>query len=235
MTQYFSWRATFWFLAALMAVCLIAFWGAFRDTFRRERSVAYQAVLRRVVREREEKKKRGRERDSGETLDVEKMGVDVEKVGVDVQVGDVQDEKSNVGATTGRQTGFVTSSEVSPEDLEQGITPLPSLETQQENNAEVTLKEVHLSFKDVNPIPPLLAVLSRWNNVVILIASGALVSLVHPRSATKLDDLHWTVDRMEQHSISALPIRSCIPVLLHFRTSMGTTHYRRASFLFLSE
>ncbi|EIM87023.1 vacuolar DHA amino acid exporter [Stereum hirsutum FP-91666 SS1] len=137
LTQYFSWRATFWFLAVLMAVCLVAFLGAFKDTFRRERSVAYQTALRRVVKGREEKR-------CSESDNSEKTGASIASAG--------EHEK-------------------------------PS--------AEVVLKEVHLSFKDVNPVPPLLAVLSRWNNIVILIASafdfGFAYSIVYTCALTLSD------------------------------------------------
>lgn len=44
LTQLFSWRATFYFLAIFGGVSLLAF-IVFRDTFRRERSLSYQAAL----------------------------------------------------------------------------------------------------------------------------------------------------------------------------------------------
>ena len=46
LTQAFSWRATFWFLAIFVGLCFLSF-IPFRDTFRRERSLTYQAALRR--------------------------------------------------------------------------------------------------------------------------------------------------------------------------------------------
>ncbi|KAI0028480.1 major facilitator superfamily domain-containing protein [Vararia minispora EC-137] len=51
LTQTSSWRATFWFLVAWQGMCLFAFVFIFRDTFRRERSLAYQGALRRRRRE----------------------------------------------------------------------------------------------------------------------------------------------------------------------------------------
>jgi multidrug resistance protein len=47
LTQYLSWRATFWFLFIWMGICLAMFVFLFKDTYRRERSLTYQAVLRR--------------------------------------------------------------------------------------------------------------------------------------------------------------------------------------------
>ena len=45
LTQLFNWRATFYFLAIFGGVSLATF-TFFKDTFRRERSLAYQAALK---------------------------------------------------------------------------------------------------------------------------------------------------------------------------------------------
>ena len=52
LTQYLSWRATFWFLFIWMGFCEVMFLFLFKDTYRRERSLTYQSVLRRHERER---------------------------------------------------------------------------------------------------------------------------------------------------------------------------------------
>lgn len=46
-TRVFSWRATFYFLAIFGGLSLVTF-VFFKDTFRRERSLAYQAALRKA-------------------------------------------------------------------------------------------------------------------------------------------------------------------------------------------
>ncbi|KAJ8597216.1 MFS general substrate transporter [Rhizopogon salebrosus TDB-379] len=51
LTQAFEWRAIFWFLVILGGVSVVAFLCFFKDTFRKERSVTYQNVLRGRVRE----------------------------------------------------------------------------------------------------------------------------------------------------------------------------------------
>lgn len=167
LTQYFSWRATFWFLAALMALCLVAFSVAFKDTFRRERSVAYQAALRRIINGRREK--RHDESDSISTVDADKVGVKVE---------DVEDEKC-IDPQSGRESDVIPSCAILPLDSEKTLGSSSSAGEHEQPSAEVVSKEVHLSFRDVNPLPPLLAVLSRWNNLVILIASGTTNSDIH--------------------------------------------------------
>lgn len=54
LTQLFNWRATFWFLVIFGVVSLASF-VLFKDTFRRERSLAYQAALRRITVQMERK------------------------------------------------------------------------------------------------------------------------------------------------------------------------------------
>lgn len=175
LTQYFSWRATFWFLAVLMAVCLVAFLVAFKDTFRRERSVAYQAALRRVMEGREEKRDSGS--DSISTLEADKVSVKVSN--------DVEDEKC-IDPQSGRDADVIPSCGIPPLDSEKTVASIPSAGEHEKPSTEVVSKGVHLSFRDVNPVPPLLAVLSRWNNIVILIASGTTSSHIHPLSGPLL-------------------------------------------------
>ncbi|KAH9910482.1 major facilitator superfamily domain-containing protein [Fomitopsis serialis] len=67
LTQAFNWRATFWFLAIFTGLCVLSF-AFFRDTFRKERSLAYQNVLKRVL-EQEAKKTT---RDAGKQVVSEK-------------------------------------------------------------------------------------------------------------------------------------------------------------------
>lgn len=51
LTQGLSWRAIFWFLAIWGGVILAAFLFLFKDTFRKERSLTYQNVLKRRLQE----------------------------------------------------------------------------------------------------------------------------------------------------------------------------------------
>ena len=46
MTSAFDWRAIFWFLIILSGLSLLSFLLFFRDTFRRERSLTYQNVIK---------------------------------------------------------------------------------------------------------------------------------------------------------------------------------------------
>ncbi|KAH0832263.1 MFS general substrate transporter [Lanmaoa asiatica] len=52
LTQGLSWRAVFWFMVVLGGVIFSAFLFLFKDTFRKERSLTYQNVLKRRIQER---------------------------------------------------------------------------------------------------------------------------------------------------------------------------------------
>lgn len=51
LTQWFSWRAIFWFLVIWGGVIFSAFLFLFKDTFRKERSLTYQNVLKGRIQE----------------------------------------------------------------------------------------------------------------------------------------------------------------------------------------
>jgi hypothetical protein len=46
LTSAFNWRAIFWFLSIVSGLSLLSFILFFRDTFRRERSLTYQNVIK---------------------------------------------------------------------------------------------------------------------------------------------------------------------------------------------
>ena len=46
MTSAFNWRAIFWFLSVISGLSLLSFILFFHDTFRRERSLNYQTVIK---------------------------------------------------------------------------------------------------------------------------------------------------------------------------------------------
>ena len=125
LTQGLSWRAVFWFLVIWGGVIFSAFLFLFKDTFRKERSLTYQNVLKRRTQER-------------------KLAPGERPI----------KEKTSVDGTSGTQTPN--------SDVEAQPAVVPAL----------AIKEVNLSIADVNPIPPYLRILSRKNNVAILIPSG---------------------------------------------------------------
>ncbi|KIK98548.1 hypothetical protein PAXRUDRAFT_823776 [Paxillus rubicundulus Ve08.2h10] len=131
LTQALSWRAVFWFLVIWGGVIFVAFLFLFNDTFRKERSLAYQNILKRHVREhRFTQAAQNEERPASEKKMSEEGG----------------------------------GEQLTPKDIEAQPVVIPA----------VAIRDVKLSFADVNPFPPYLRILSRKNNVVILIPSGLL-------------------------------------------------------------
>jgi hypothetical protein len=125
----FSWRAIFWFLAIVSGTSCLSFLLFFNDTFRQERSLAYQNVLERRLKET-----------SNESM--------LEPRDVEAQAHTPEQNIEDASAEKHPSEGFATMDEIQ-------ATPV-----------------VKLSLKDVNPFKPLALVLRRWNNVVILFASG---------------------------------------------------------------
>ncbi|KAF9220501.1 MFS general substrate transporter [Gyrodon lividus] len=134
LTQSLRWRAVFWFLVILSSVTFLAFLFFFKDTFRKERSLTYQNVLKRRIQDRK-------------LMHAEQAA---------------QSEERPVSEKTTSEKG------------DDGQSILKDVEAQSVVPPATAIKEVKLSFTDFNPFPPYLWILSRKNNVVILIPSGLL-------------------------------------------------------------
>lgn len=121
LTSAWGWRAIFWFLAVVAGVMLLAFTFLFQDTFRRERSLTYQSVLKKKLRNAQapsDSKRQVRESD-----DVNNLNADVEK-------------EFRIHALRKAQDSF------------------------------------ELSVSDIDPITPLIQVVRRRNNFLVLLSSG---------------------------------------------------------------
>jgi len=127
LTQGLSWRAIFWFLVIWGGLVVLAFLFLFKDTFRKERSMTYQNVLKRRVQ-----KQRSSER---------------------------QDESLTISEKESEEDG---ETQMRSKDVEAQRTVIPAS----------AIDEITLSIADVNPFPPYISILSRKNNLVILVASG---------------------------------------------------------------
>lgn len=153
LTQVFDWRAVFWFLAIFTGLCFVSF-IFFKDTFRRERSLTYQTVLKQVLEHEAAKR--------SETSTV--------------VAGDIHEEKNADAPTLNKEVSQIDN-KVADKDVE--------AQTPASEQAEVApiLNDFRLTLKDVNPIGPIIHVLRRMNNLVILIASGtANNESDHPQS-----------------------------------------------------
>jgi MFS family permease len=78
LTQGLSWRAVFWFLVIWGGVILSAFFFLFKDTFRKERSLSYQNVLKR--RSQDRKLTQGKDATGGERPHTPKSDVEAQPV-----------------------------------------------------------------------------------------------------------------------------------------------------------
>lgn len=123
---------------------LVSFLVLFKDTFRRERSLAYQLVLKRdrerALRSLGHSRAQSR-RASQET----------------VQMAEI------AAQSAGAEASAAADREKAPRTSAAPRSDPPTL----------VVAEIKPSFWDVNPFPPLWQILHRLNNLLILIASGA--------------------------------------------------------------
>ena len=96
LTQGLSWRAVFWFLVIWGGLILSALFFLFKDTFRKERSLTYQNVLKRRIQDR----KIAQEKDAagGDRPVSEKNIFENENSGVQTPKGDVEAQPVVVSA-----------------------------------------------------------------------------------------------------------------------------------------
>ncbi|KAF8652853.1 hypothetical protein AX16_004128 [Volvariella volvacea WC 439] len=151
LTTGFNWRAVFWFLAISSGFCSLCFLLFFRDTFRRERSLTYQNILKRRLKERSKAlRKRGAAKG-----DKNENGEGGEDDNVTVRDGG----EKEVGKEAGKE-----------KDIDAGAVVRTTTSSTKAVSAE--LQDIKLTLKDINPIGPQYLVLRRLNNIIILVASG---------------------------------------------------------------
>ncbi|KAL0950653.1 hypothetical protein HGRIS_007441 [Hohenbuehelia grisea] len=157
LTSGFNWRASFWFMAIFTGLNLLSFLFLFKDTFRRERSLTYQNVLRSRVKA---------------------LAASSAKAS---RTGSVREVQSAVTEKTSATEDVVHARNSSITDVVRDVDrALANEEKGAKDNAfvvsaeavQAALPTIKLSLKDVNPIKPLWQVTRRLNNIIILIASG---------------------------------------------------------------
>ncbi len=140
LTTAFSWRAPFWFLAILAGTVFLCFLFFFKDTFRQERSFAYQTVLKRLLKERAEDLRR--------------------------------EEKLQTKLAERTDTKEKT-------ETKEAADPISTVDIEKQEPASqadpLTLPPIKLTLKDVAPIETLWLVIRRWNNFILLLASGKVI------------------------------------------------------------
>ena len=154
LTQAFSWRATFWFLAIFVGICFLLF-IPFKDTFRRERSLTYQAALK---RRRAHMSAKGSETSSLSQITA---------VSRFIPPKTEKQEKGSGGPTGGKNAIEELARDIDIEKQQRAIGPDPA-------PAPDPMDDIKLTLADVNPAKPIFHVLRRMNNLTILVASGTL-------------------------------------------------------------
>jgi len=179
LTQAFNWRATFWFLAIFTGLCFIAVLFI-PDTFRRERSLTYQLVLKRLTQERDESATATRALSSRTSTMTQKTAVG--------QITPMIEEKSEKTKVENVEQNGSSSApmSISEKDIEAQIVRSTS------EGDTALVQEIKLSLKDVNPVRPVVVVLLRMNNLAILFASGLIFafsySIMYTGSRTLAND-----------------------------------------------
>ncbi|KAF8436913.1 vacuolar DHA amino acid exporter [Boletus edulis BED1] len=140
--QALGWRAVFWFSLISGAIVLVALSILFKDSFRKERSLTYQNVLRRRLEE-------------NQLCMAAQCRINIVESSID---------KSQ------RMPSEDTIRELEAGNSTSGIVH--------------HINDIMLSFKDVDPFPPIILVLKRWNNNIILLASGLIFGFTYSLSYT---------------------------------------------------
>ena len=143
-TRIFSWRATFYFLAIFGGASLVTF-AFFKDTFRRERSLAYQAALRKAK------------------LETESATATTSVGSTPASDGDTRHVKEETGV------GSITSS--IPQSTERTLVRA-DLESQSRRASAGQSREPKVGLRHMQTFQPMTLVIRRPNNLCVLGASG---------------------------------------------------------------
>ncbi|KAI0632989.1 MFS general substrate transporter [Trametes polyzona] len=163
LTQGFDWRATFWFLAIFVGVCFMLF-IPFKDTFRRERSLVYQAALKRRLAHQSAKCSGTSTPRHGTTVS---RSIPEGEKNTDSEYCSPAEKKAGEGRDTiNRSSSYL--------DLEKQHQEGVAVQATTAGTGDAPMDEIKLSLADVNPVKPIVHVLRRMNNLTILTASGLI-------------------------------------------------------------
>ncbi|KAH8077265.1 MFS general substrate transporter [Cristinia sonorae] len=164
LTQAFDWRATFWFLSAFTGICLLSF-VFFKDTFRQERSSAYQAALQ-LTQERKARRASHFSTFSQATVVEPEVVLDISREKADFYAAE------GVGTPEPKSYSLEIHRTVQ-DDVEAEQTPATAMDTDPRPEIKgTTCKKVKHTLHNMNPVRPIIAVLRRFNNLATSLASG---------------------------------------------------------------
>ncbi|KAF8315658.1 vacuolar DHA amino acid exporter [Clavulina sp. PMI_390] len=148
LTSAFSWRATFWILVILAGLALLLYLFVFRDTFRKERSLAYQ---RAIARARQENARKG-----------------LKQASQALEGGSRKQQKASAGAaeTDAVELKEVAVSATRRASLDGAERPIGS------PKIDDGIEEIRLTLADVNVLGSAWKVIKKPSNATTLIGSG---------------------------------------------------------------
>jgi hypothetical protein len=136
-----------------MGICLAMFVFLFKDTFRRERSLTYQAVLLHHLEHERRARHAQHSSERSSTMTVVEQRPVVNNTSAPGLGKDRHDTPNSDAKPTAPETDV--------EAAKTAIVPPP-------------IQDIRVTLADVNPLPPVWMILCRWNNVATLFASGKL-------------------------------------------------------------
>lgn len=173
LTSAFGWRSAFWFLVIVSGLSLASFLFLFKDTFRKERSLTYQNVLRHRLKEQARKLHEAVAKERKEMHKAHGHGS-----GLNSRDEVLQPHHHDVRPAQSAMKHHDSSARPSV-DLEKQVHINEDDNHRNKSKPPVRMAvpasdmpEIKLSIKDVSPLKPCLLVLSRLNNCFILVASG---------------------------------------------------------------
>jgi hypothetical protein len=185
--QYFSWRSTFYFIAAFAGLTFVCF-IFFPDSWRRERSHLYQAAIKRainrvLVHQQHEEKKRARKLKKGLSSRDPTPGTTVPPT---PRTGTHTPQQLEHGARTGKTDDMATPDRnntgsaakeaifklAEPPQKQSFLNRIGLNRQRSVQDGEEHVK-IKLSITDVNPLPPMWAVLKKPNSLLAVFCSGA--------------------------------------------------------------
>lgn len=165
LTEAFDWRATFWFLAIFTGLCFISFLF-FQDTFRRERSSAFQAATR--LTEDRAARRASRFSTLSQATVVESEVLDISKEAV------LRLDETFQQPTKPRRYS-IDIRRTMPDDEK----PMPQHGADDDLEAQACTipdaKDIKHALHNMNPTRPIMIVLCRVNNLAISVASGTFL------------------------------------------------------------
>ncbi|KAF9517241.1 hypothetical protein BS47DRAFT_1339996 [Hydnum rufescens UP504] len=174
LTSAFDWRSTFWFLVIFAGISILSFFLFLKDTWRPERSVAYQNALKRITETKAASLQQNITPDIART-----QSLDVEKASIGPSTNDYAFEPPASPSSFGHGWSHPGTPVKNSKNRLCSIFTFPSAcvsahDHQKPTNAPVLAVPLKLSMRDVDILGGPWQVVRQRSNIVILFASALL-------------------------------------------------------------